>query len=316
MDFTIKTYRKLLDSLIAQGYTFQPFADFLEHPAPRAIILRHDVEARYGNALEFARIQHRHGVRGTFYFRFLPNHFSTDIIRQIADLGHETGYHYDDLSHCKGDHDAAINRFEKNLATLREIAEVKTICMEGAPLSKWDNRDLWSKHQIPNSRFQTNYKTQITKSRESVSRNPHPASPDPQDNDTVHRSPFTVHYSDYGIIGEPYFDIDFSKVFYLTDTGRRWDGRKVSVRDKVQSSKFKVQNDGSHNPNLVTRNPKLNFHCTHDIIIAAAAGLLPDQVMFTFHPQRWTDKPLLWLKELVMQNVKNMVKRIMLNVKY
>jgi hypothetical protein len=32
---------------------------------------------------------------------------------------------------------------------------------------------------------------------------------------------------------EPYFDIDFNKVFYLTDTGRRWDGWKTSIRDKV-----------------------------------------------------------------------------------
>ena len=43
------------------------------------------------------------------------------------------------------------------------------------------------------------------------------------------------NYRDYGIIGEPYFDIDFSKVLYLTDTGRHWDGEKVSVRDKVSA---------------------------------------------------------------------------------
>ena len=40
-------------------------------------------------------------------------------------------------------------------------------------------------------------------------------------------------YRDYGIIAEPYFDVDFDEVFYLTDTGRRWDGDSVSVRDKV-----------------------------------------------------------------------------------
>ncbi len=41
-------------------------------------------------------------------------------------------------------------------------------------------------------------------------------------------------YRDFGIIAEPYFDLDFDEVFYLTDTGRRWDGHKVSVRDKVR----------------------------------------------------------------------------------
>jgi|SRR5690625_113581 len=43
-------------------------------------------------------------------------------------------------------------------------------------------------------------------------------------------------YRDYGIIAEPYFDLDFSRVLYLTDTGRRWDGDKVSVRDRAHQS--------------------------------------------------------------------------------
>src|SRR5690625_6548111 len=43
-------------------------------------------------------------------------------------------------------------------------------------------------------------------------------------------------YRDYGIIAEPYFDLDFSRVLYLTDTGRRWDGHKVSVRNRDPQS--------------------------------------------------------------------------------
>jgi hypothetical protein len=240
----------MLDSLTGKVYAFKSFAEFLQFPAQRTIILRHDVEARYGNALEFARIQHERNIRGTYYFRILPNHFDQNIIRKIASMGHEIGYHYDDLSYCHGNYEAAIQRFENNLAILREIAEVKTICMEGAPLSKYDNRDLWKKY----------------------------------------------NYRDFGIIGEPYFDLDFSKVIYLTDTGRRWDG-KASVRDRVISRQLAVGSQQS------------GFRHTKDIIAAANAGLLPDQIMFTFHPQRWTDKPLPWVKELVLQNVKNVVKR-------
>jgi hypothetical protein len=269
MDFTIKTYQNLLHAFIRAGYSFQTYADFLERPAPRTIILRHDVEARYENALQFARIQHELGIAGTYYFRFLPNHFSKDIIREIASLGHEIGYHYDDLSHCHGNYEEALKRFEKNLATLREIAPVTTICMEGAPLSKWDNREMW--------------------------REPQAASRKPQ---ALSSLPY-AHYRDFGIVGEPYFDLDFSKVLYLTDTGRMWDGEKVSVRDRA-NSKFHPPAGGQNS----------KFHSTRDIISAASAGLLPDQIMFTFHPQRWTDKPLPWVKELVMQRVKNVVKRV------
>jgi len=50
------------------------------------------------------------------------------------------------------------------------------------------------------------------------------------------------------------------------------------------------------------------FHSTSDIINAAENGQLPDKIMMTFHPQRWTDKPLPWVKELVWQNIKNIGK--------
>ena len=37
--------------------------------------------------------------------------------------------------------------------------------------------------------------------------------------------------------------------------------------------------------------------------------------MLTIHPQRWTNKPLPWMKELVWQNAKNVVKRVLVERK-
>ncbi len=99
------------------------------------------------------------------------------------------------------------------------------------------------------------------------------------------------NYKELGIIGEPYFDVDFKKVFYITDTGRKWDGDKVSVRDKVNSG-F-----------------DLLFHNTEEVIAALNNNRFPQQVMFTFHPQRWNDNKYMWMKELIIQNLKNAVKR-------
>jgi len=107
-------------------------------------------------------------------------------------------------------------------------------------------------------------------------------------------------YRTQGIIGEPYYDIDFNEVFYLTDTGRRWDGWKVSVRDKVPQQEEWVEKG-------------LLFHSTNDIIKAIEENRLPKKVMFTFHPQRWHNNPILWTKELVSQGMKNVVKRIIIN---
>jgi hypothetical protein len=118
---------------------------------------------------------------------------------------------------------------------------------------------------------------------------------------TMHGSPLSGYdnralwekydYRSLGITGEPYFDIDFSRVSYYTDTGRMWDGNAFNLRDKIGGK------DGSD-----------RFHSTFDLIKAANAGTLPVSILFTFHPQRWTDNPFLWSGELAAQTVKNAVK--------
>ncbi|MEZ4840428.1 MAG: hypothetical protein R2821_02660 [Flavobacteriaceae bacterium] len=99
-------------------------------------------------------------------------------------------------------------------------------------------------------------------------------------------------YKSFDIKGEPYFDVDFSNVFYLTDTGRKWDGDRVSVRDKVDS-KFDI-----------------SLHSTNQIISYTSQGRLPKRIMFTFHPQRWNDNYMMWIKELLFQSTKNLIKRM------
>jgi hypothetical protein len=285
MDFTVKTYRLLLDQLIDSGYTFQTFYGYLESPDEKVIMLRHDVDDKKLNSLHFAEIQHAAGVKGSYYFRMVPQSFDEEVIRKIARLGHEIGYHYEDMdfasSRFKGQrsnlkeeelYDHALQSFADNLERLRKLYPVKTICMHGSPRSRFDNKAIWKKY----------------------------------------------NYRDFDIIGEPYFDIDFSKVFYITDTGRRWDGDKVSVRDKVDGSTFGVsvkhpatsnQHPATDNQQPATSNRDLRFHSTGELIQAAKNHHLPDRIMFTFHPQRWTDKPVPWLKELIFQNIKNQIKR-------
>ncbi len=209
------------------------------------MILRHDVDLVPLNSLRFAKIQHEMGIKGTYYFRAIPESWDEKIIVEIAQMGHEIGYHYENLTICKGDFKNAIKDFSENLKKLRVLVQVSTICMHGSPVSKYDSKDLWKKFD----------------------------------------------YKDFGIIGEPYFDIDFNEVFYLTDTGRRWDGFNVSVRDKVKSS-FQQK-----------------YSSTSQIITSLNRSELHQKIMFTFHPQRWHDNTFKWTKELVYQNVKNIVKK-------
>src|SRR5690625_7386824 len=51
------------------------------------------------------------------------------------------------------------------------------------------------------------------------------------------------------------------------------------------------------------------FRSTAELIDACRNDQLPPQMMINFHPQRWTDDSIPWIREWLMQNIKNVVKR-------
>jgi hypothetical protein len=108
-----------------------------------------------------------------------------------------------------------------------------------------------------------------------------------------------VDYKDYELIGEPYFDLDFSRIAYLTDTGRSWNGAKYSMRDSVVKNWAKG----------------LKINNSDELIQRIESGNFPKQAMLTFHPQRWTDNKLAWAKELVFQTTKNKLKYILRKIR-
>ena len=250
-DFTLTTYKKLLQELLANGYSFQTLQDFIQQPIEKAIILRHDVDRLPENALKMAHLENDEGVKASYYFRTVPSVFKIKIISDIASLDHEIGYHYEDLSMCKGNMDRAIMNFKSNLARMRKLVPVSTICMHGSPLSSIDNLDLWKKY----------------------------------------------NYKDLSIIAEPYIDIDYTQVFYVTDTGRKWNIKSSSVRDKVDS--------GFH----------ILIESTQHFIELAEKNELPAKIMLNVHPHRWFDYGVGWVKELVGQNVKNIAKTAIIGLR-
>lgn len=256
MDFTLRIYRHLLRVLLSKDYRFLSFEQYCsfspEERGARYIILRHDVDLRAANSLRTAQIEAELGIQASYYFRVVPQSNQPDIIRAIAALGHEIGYHYEDMAIAQGNVQQAYVHFQQQLAYFRQYYPVRTICMHGAPTSQWDGRELWEHYD----------------------------------------------YKALSVIGEPYFDVDFSQVFYLTDTGRRWDGYKVSVRDKIPQYQDLWTAQG------------LVYRHTHDLLRAAHNDTLPPRIMITTHPQRWTNHLLYWCVELCMQTAKNTIKRL------
>ncbi len=146
LDFTIKTYKLLIESLLNRGYKFLTVKNYFEQKnnSDKICILRHDVDKKPINSLQKAVTENRLGIYSTYYFRIVKESFNEEIIIKIAKLGHEIGFHYEDLTLAKGNYEEAIMLFTRNLAKLRELYPVVTICMHGSPTSKWNNLDIWN----------------------------------------------------------------------------------------------------------------------------------------------------------------------------
>ena len=56
MDFTVNTYKILLNTLKRLEFSFITFEEFISIQPVRTIILRHDVDRLPGNSLEFAKM--------------------------------------------------------------------------------------------------------------------------------------------------------------------------------------------------------------------------------------------------------------------
>jgi len=144
LDFTIPGFLELSSSLVRNYKPITMTEYFSSEHLPECFsLIRHDVDRLPGHSLKTARIEFELGIKATYYFRTNKAVFIPKIIKEIADMGHEIGYHYEVLSDTKNDYSKAIKLFEYNLSKFRKICDIKTISMHGRPLSKIDNRDLW-----------------------------------------------------------------------------------------------------------------------------------------------------------------------------
>jgi len=312
MDFTLSVLRNLLTALCHEGYTFMTVNDFTSRLNPvegKHLVLRHDVDKKPENSLAVARIESELGIKGTYYFRIFPESLDKEIAGAISSLGHEVGYHYEDIdivsrklkvesqkskvesrklkvesrkskaesrkSGAEGEEELvkmAFESFRMNLASLREIVPVDTVCMHGSPLSRHDSRLMWK----------------------------------------------YFDYRELGIRSEPYFDIPLDEMLFLTDTGRRWDGSEVSVRDRVYNRAEGYYTGWVRKPvtgsamAMTQRGEafqkQFRFRRTSEISGTLKANRLPEAIVLTIHPQRWSDNLSAWALELLAQNIKNQIK--------
>lgn len=114
MDFTQTTYKSLLNAIIKIPAKFFTLRDYLlqnnsqsaNRPASSKshfdedgsinqslFIFRHDVDRLLQNSLKLAQLEHSLGIKGTYYFRVVPESYDLEIMHKNEELG----YLYEDV---------------------------------------------------------------------------------------------------------------------------------------------------------------------------------------------------------------------------
>jgi len=148
-DFTAKKYRKLLEAIKEENIPVYGIAEWIKKQPSYGILIRHDIDRWSECVLPIAKAENELNISTTYYFRITKGVFKPTLLKKTAKLGHEVGYHYEDLTLVKnGDPEQAIKLFEKHLSDIRASVPVQTIAMHGKPLSKFDSRDLWKTYDF------------------------------------------------------------------------------------------------------------------------------------------------------------------------
>ncbi len=98
-NFTYKNYLSLLAEIKKLNYSIGPICDFPD--TGNAVILRHDIDFSIFKALEMAKIESKSNIRATYFVLMSSPFYNTlsfenlNALKEISNLGHEIGLHYD-----------------------------------------------------------------------------------------------------------------------------------------------------------------------------------------------------------------------------
>lgn len=103
MDFTFSAYEGLVKLIQDKGYQICNYFNYIDYK--KCVIMRHDVDLSLEDALAFAYIENKLGIKTTYFILLSTDYYnisskeSRDIIKKIINLGHEVGLHFDEMKY-------------------------------------------------------------------------------------------------------------------------------------------------------------------------------------------------------------------------
>ncbi len=154
MIFVYKKWDDFCKKLHSLGKISIPAAE-VSGDARNYIVLKHDVETDVSRAYELAKIENKHGHRGSFYVHayLFNDKKNISLLKKMQEMGHEISYHYDVMDSCHGNLDLAIEEFDANKQLFEKNGfPLKTLCQHGNPVVErigyTSNRDFFRSERV------------------------------------------------------------------------------------------------------------------------------------------------------------------------
>jgi hypothetical protein len=126
-EFSLVHYREIL-AFVAEHYESLPFSHRERSRGARPrIFMRHDLDHSLALAVQMARIEADAGVRATYFVQLHADSYCATSLGQVArvrelmDLGHEVGLHYDTGYYARYAKDVR-RAFQRDLEMLSDVA--------------------------------------------------------------------------------------------------------------------------------------------------------------------------------------------------
>ena len=129
---SIPDYKVLLNNLVSKNFVTKNYENIIHNK--KHIILRHDIDILPSDAINLAEIENSYNYKAYYFFLVNTDFYNVNsqnnkkIIRNLVNLGHQIGLHYDDVNTEKSKNimDSVI---EQECKILEDISQQKISCI-------------------------------------------------------------------------------------------------------------------------------------------------------------------------------------------
>jgi len=141
-NFTLKHYEEICNIIAKSQYKICFFND-CSSDYRNILILRHDVDQSLDQSIKIAKIENKYNIKSTFFIWLRSPFYNifekkySDIIYEIASLGHQIGLHFDESSYIINS-EVDFNKFiEKEINLIQTYFNINIFAVSMHRPSKW-----------------------------------------------------------------------------------------------------------------------------------------------------------------------------------